>query len=832
MAPLLKRVAALYPRFAAQDAQSDLRGAEINTFSQDVRYGIRVLRKDPRFAAAAILTLAVGIGANTAIFSVVNSVLLRPLAFADSSRLVRLYTHDQTRENLGLTFLDFIDVRERAHAFRGLAASWENDANLFDQNGPQKIRAAFATADLFPLLGVQPRLGRLFRPADDRVGYEPIAVISYGLWQRRYGGDPSIVGRSIEVDSSPYTVVGVLPRGFHYPGETDLWMPMGVGEKFLTSLHFERRNHAMDVVARLQPGVRLDQANAEMSVLMDQLAQEHPTTDAGWHALLVPLEEDTIGAARKGLWTLMGAAGFVLLIGCANLASLVLARGTARTKEFAIRGALGGSRSRLARQILTENILLSLAGGIVGGILSYFSFNLILGIIPHDLPRLDEVRFDARAFAFAFGLSLLSGIVFGWVPALQAGKVDLQTSLKPGGRDSAGDSNPRLRKLLIVGEVACAFILLAGASLLMRSFVRLLQVQPGFNPRNVMTATIGFPDSYPSEKEQIRFSKQVIANLRSAPGVRDVAATSLLPLVNFKRAYVELHLAGEPDDPGHAHEANTTVVTPDFFRVMQIPLVTGRVFLDSDASLQSGALVISQTAARSFWPGQNPIGRHLKFYWAGGAQDREVVGVVADVKQTSLAAASAPEMYVPFYGVGYTYLTFLVRTESSPEPFASTLVDQVQKADRMMAVYDVRSAEQLMSESLSASRSYLWLIGVFGLTALALSAIGIFGVISFSVAQRTSEFGIRLALGALPGHLLRMILGEGLRLTLAGIGLGIVGSIALTRLISNLLFGVTPTDPITLAVVCIILALCALAASIVPARRAMTLDPIVALRNE
>ena len=832
MSRLPRWMGGVHGQDARLNAPGDRWNSGLHSFSQDVLFGLRLLRRNPGFTAAAILTLAVGIGANTAIFSVVNSVLLRPLAFADSNRLVRLYTHDQTRENLGLTFLDFIDVRARSHAFRALGAYWENDANLFDKNGPAKIRAAFATADLFPLLDVHPVLGRLFRPADDRVGYEPIAMISYGLWQRRYGGDPAIVGRSIEVDSSPYTVVGVLPRGFHYPGETDLWMPMGVGEKFLNSLHVERRNHAMDVVARLQTGVTVDRAAAEMTVLMNQLAQEHPTTDAGWQPLLVPLDEDTIGASRKGLWTLMGAAGFVLLIGCANMASLLLARGTVRIKEFAIRGALGGSRSRLARQILTENVLLGLAGGLVGALLSYICYSMILGIIPRDLPRLDEVRLDARAFAFAFGLSLLTGIVFGLVPALQAGKADLQTTLKLGGRDSMGDSNPRLRKVLIIGELACAFVLLAGASLLMRSFVRLLQVQPGFNPQNVMTATIGFPDSYPSANEQIRFAKRAIANLKSAPGVREVAGTSLLPLVNFKRAYVELQLTGQPVDSGHGHQANTTTVTPEFFHVMQIPLVSGRVFLESDAGLQSGAVVISQTAAHSFWPGQNPIGRHLKFDWGGRAQDREVVGVVGDVKQTNLASASQPEMYLPFYGVGYTYLTFLVRTEGAPETVGRTLVDQIQKVDRMMAVYDVRSVEQLMSESLSPNRSYLWLIGIFGITALALSGIGIFGVISFSVAQRTSEFGVRLALGALPAQLLKMILAEGLQLTLAGIGLGVVASIALTRFISHLLFDVTATDPLTFVFVCLVLVVCAIAAALVPARRAMALDPMVALRNE
>jgi putative ABC transport system permease protein len=346
-----------------------------------------------------------------------------------------------------------------------------------------------------------------------------------------------------------------------------------------------------------------------------------------------------------------------------------------------------------------------------------------------------------------------------------------------------------------------------------------------------MTATIGFPDSYPSEKDQIRFGKQVIANLMSSPGVRNAAATSLLPLVNFKRAYVEVQLEGEPVVPGHGHVANNAIVTPDFFQLMQIPLVSGRVFRESDGQSQSGAVVISQTAARSFWPGQNPIGKHLRFYWSG-LEDREVIGVVGDVKQTSLASPSQPEMYLPFYELGYSYLTFLVRTEGVPELFGATLVDHIQKVDRMMAVYDVRSAEHLMSESLGPSRSYMWLIGIFGLTALALSAIGIFGLISFSVAHRTAELGVRLALGALPRQLLRMILGEALSLTLAGIALGVISSIALTRLIASLLFGVTPTDPTTFAFVCVVLVLCALAAAFVPARRAMALDPMVALRDE
>jgi len=798
---------------------------------QDIRYAWRALRKSPRFSAVAILTLAVGIGANTAIFSVVNSVLLRPLQFSQSNQLVHLYMHNATQDGEGMTFLDFIDFRARAHSFKDLAAYWENDANLYDRRGPQKIRAACATADMFPLLDVHPTLGRTFQPTDDRLGFEHIALISYGLWQRRYGADPTIVGKEITVDSTPYGVAGVLPRGFHYPGETDVWLPMGDCELALIGFHDDRRVRAMSVVGRLQANVSVEKAQAETSLIADQLARDFPKYNAGWRARLISLGEDTVGKARTGLWTLMGAAGFVLLIGCANLGSLALARGSARIKEFAIRGALGGSRPRLIRQILTENVLLALIGGIVGAVLSYVCYAMILRLIPQDLPRLDEIHFDTRAFAFAFLLSLLTGLIFGWVPALQAGKADVQDSLKSGGRTSQADSNPRLRKLLMIGEVACAFVLLVGAALLTRSFVGLLDVQPGFNPQNLMTATVGFPDNYPSEKEQIRFAKQAIANLQTLPGVHDVGATSLLPLVNFKRQAQLVHIAGEPDDPSRGHGSIITVVTPGFFRTMQIPLVDGRLFLDSDNDPRIGAAVINETAARTFWPGQNPIGRHIRVSRIY-PQDRDVVGVVGDVKQSSLALPSQAEMYLPFYGVGYTYLTFLVRTEGDPASMSQAIAAQIQKVDGSMPVYDVRTTEQLMSRSLSPNRSYLWLVGVFGLTAMALSAIGIYGLISFNVAQRTPEIGLRLALGALPGQLLRAVLSEGVGLTLAGIAVGLAGSAALTRVISSFLFDVKPTDPLSLLFVGIVLLLCALAASFGPAWRAAKVDPMVALRYE
>jgi putative ABC transport system permease protein len=798
---------------------------------QDVRYGLRMLRKSPGFAAVAVVTLALGMGANTSIFSIINSVLLKPLAFPDSQRLVRLYTSNGPRNGVGTTLPDFLDWRERNRSFQRLAASWENDANLLDDNGPEKVRDAITTADLFPVMGIQPILGRLFRPADDRLGYEHIVLLSYGFWQRRYGGDPAIVGKMISVDSASFTIAGVLPRGFHYPGITDLWLPMGVGEAALIGFRDNRRIRAMEVVGRLKEGMTIDRARADMDMVAAQLAKEHPATDSEWRVQLVFLQEDMLGASRKGLFILMGAAGFVLLIACANLASLLLARGAVRAREFSIRGALGGSRTRLVRQVVTENMVLGLLGGLAGVLLAYASQAAILAWIPSNLPRLDEIHLDGRALTFTLALSVGTSIAFGLVPAFQASKANLQAALKAGGRQVGGDRSPRLRKVLIIGEIACALVLIAGAALLMESFMRLLQVRPGYNSQNVITGTVGFPDSYPTTKEQVRFAKQVIARLKGVPGVRDVAGTSLLPLMNFKRGTGPVEIAGQAPGGSHDQYAQWTMVTPEFFQTMQIPLVSGRTFTEAEDAPTSGPIVINQTAARIFWPDRNPIGRHLKFLVLE-AQDRQVIGVVGDVKQNGLAVPCQPEIYVPFYAVGRPYVTFVLRTERDPGSFAKTLADEVHKVDSTFPVYDVQTLEQLASESLNPNRFYLRLLGAFGLTALVLAAVGIYGLVSFGVAQRTQELGIRLTLGALPSGILRMIMGQGLRLTIAGLAFGILGAAILTRFISSLLFGVTPTDPVTLALASAVIVVCAMAASYIPARRAMRVDPTVALRHE
>jgi len=803
----------------------------LETSLQDLRFGARMLRKNIGFTTIAVLTLALGIGANTAIFSIINSVLLRPLQYPDSGRLIRLYTDTPVEKGSDTTFAAFLDWRSRNRSFESLAATWQNDSNLYDTLGPEKIRSANATAGLFPMMGVRPVLGRLFRSTDDRVGYEHIVLLSYGIWQRRYGGDPAILGKQILVDSTPYQVAGVLPRGFHYPGKTDIWMPMGLGEEFLISFHDNRRIHAMEVIGRLKPEITLAHAKADMAVVTDQLAQEYPATDKDSHADLIPLEEDMVGASRQGLWILMGAAGFVMLIGCANLASLLLSRGAGRLKEFAIRGALGGNRTRLARQLVTESVLLAIAGGLAGIALAYATQASILAIIPSDLPRLDEIHLDGRVLGFAFVLSLLTGIGFGVAPAFQAAKSDLQSGLKPGGRDSGGDSNPRLRKLLIAGEIACAFILLLGASLMMQSFLRLLQVRPGYTPQNVITASIGFPDSYQTSSQKVRFAKQVIEDMRGTPGVRDVAGTSLLPLVSFKRQSGPVQIDGEPADRNHGRESGFTVVTPGFFRAMQIPLVAGRTFNETEGGPSSGPIVVSETAARNWWPGQDPLGKHVRFLW-DGPEDREVVGIVGDVKQASLALPSQPEIYLPFYNLPFSYITFVVRTQQDPESFGKTLADAIHKVDDTLAVYDVQTLDRLISDSLNPNRFYLRLFGAFGFVAVALAAIGVYGLISFGVGQRTREFGIRLAIGALPREILRMILGQGLRLALAGLALGVLGSVALSRLIAGFLFGVQPTDPFTLLVAAAIIVFCALAACYVPARRATRVDPMIALRYE
>ena len=798
---------------------------------QDMRYGLRMLRKSPGFTTVGVLTLALGIGANTSIFSIINSVLLRPLAFPESQQLVHIATANGPRTHAGATLPGFFDWQGRNRSFQGLAASWQNDANLLDDKGPEKVRDAIVTADLFSVMGVQPLLGRLFQPADDRLGYEHIVVLSYGFWQRRYGGDPAIIGNEIAVDSTSYTIAGVLPRGFHYPGLTDLWLPMGVGEEALIGFHDNRRIRAMDVVGRLKDGLTIERATADLNIVTEQLAKEYPATDSGWRVQMIPLEEEMVGASRRALFTLMGAAVFVLLIACANLASLLLARGAVRAKEFSIRGVLGGSRLRMVRQVVTESVLLGLLGAAAGALLAYTSEAAILAWIPHDMPRFDEIHLDGRALAFTLGLSIVTSIAFGLVPAFQATRVNLQSTLKAGGSQAGGNSIPLLRKALIIGEIACAVVLIAGAVLLTESFVHLLQVRPGYNPENIITGTIGFPDSYPTPKEQIRFTKQVIANLKAVPGVRDVAGTSLLPLINFKRGAGPVQVVGEPADADHEQYAEWTTVTPEFFHAMQIPVVSGRTFTDAEDAPKSGPIVINQTAARVFWPDRNPIGKHLKFQMLE-AQDREIIGVVGDVKQNGLAAPSQPEIYVPFYGVGRPYVTFIVRTERDPGSFARRLADEVHKVDSTFPVYDVRTLEQLSSQSLNPNRFYLRLLGTFGLTALVLAAVGIYGLVSFSVAQRTRELGVRMTLGALPSGILKMIMGQGLRLTIAGLAFGLLGAAMLSRFIASLLYGVTPTDPLTLAAASAVIIASAMAACYIPARRAMRVEPIVALRDE
>lgn len=806
-------------------------GNSIEILIQDMRFAARMLSKSPAFTAIAVLTLALGIGANTAIFSIVNSVILRPLSFRDPGRLVRLYMYNGQVDNLGATFPDLLDWRARNRSFEGLAATWENDSNLFDESGPAKIRSAIASANLFSVLGVLPLLGRAFLPAEDRLGYEHVVMISYGLWQTRYGGDSAVLGKAITVDGTSYAVIGVLPRGFQYPGKTEVWLPMGLGEEALIRFHDNRRIHAMETVGRLTPGTTFERASLDMNVLAEQLAKEYPVSNTGWKVRLVSLGEDTVGTSRKGLFILMGAAGFVLLIACANLASLLLARGSARAKEFAIRASLGASRTRLVRQIVTESALLALLGGGAGVTLAYASQAAIVAMIPKDLPRIEEIRLDAPALAFAFALALVTSAVFGIGPALQSTKINPQSALKTGGWQGAGDSNPVLRKVLVIAEVACALVLVIGATLLAESLFRLMKVQLGFNSQNVITGTIGYPDSYVTQEQKAAFAKRVISNLKEVPGVRDAAGTSLLPLYNFKRQLSPVQILGQPSDPHHEPESEVTTVTPEFFRSMQIPLIAGRTFTEVDGGLDSGPIVVNEAAARRFWPNQNPLGRQVRFEWIGTVV-REVIGVVGDTRQTSLATPAEPEIYLPFYGIACSYLTFVVRTDANPAAFAKVLDDQVHKVDGTMPVYDVQTLERLTAESFAPNQFYLRLIGTFGMMALGLAAIGVYGLISFNVAQRTHELGIRLALGALPGGLLRHIVWEGMRLTLAGLVAGVACALLLTRLISGLLYEVAPTDSTTLLAASGLLLLCEMAACCIPARHAMRVDPMIALRYE
>ncbi len=798
---------------------------------QDLRYALRTLRKSPGFAFTAILTLALGIGANTAIFTVVNAVLLRPLPFAEPERLVRLYGAEQLRgrNDLNLSVPDLADFRNQAKSFEQIAALTGGSVALTGAGEPERVFGPAVTHNFFQALQVQPLLGRFFSPGDEVSGQNRVTVLGYDLWQRRFGGDPSVVGRSIRLSEQDYQVIGVAPPGLHNPlpggrGEPQLWRPL-----VTTVDPGARGGHSLRGVARLRAGVSIEQAQAEMDVICKQLAKLYPNTNAGYGVRLAPLQDAISGEARVPLFALLGAVGFVLLIACANMANLMLVRASARRKEIAIRAALGAGRVQIVRQLLTESGVVALLGGGLGVLLASWGAGVLVALGGDSLPRAGEISADARVFGFALLLSLMTGLLFGLAPALQLSRASYEEALREEGRGSTtGIARRHMNRFLAAAQVAISLVLLVGAGLLAQSLWRLMGVDPGITRQNAGMVQLTLPTNrYPQAADWTRFAQQVTDRLAERPGIEAAGAVNIFPLSGSQSCDGFLVKEFGPVDEDKIPCAEARYVTPSYFRAMGIPLRAGRYLNERDTVDAPPVMVISETMARQFFPNHNPIGMHVNY----NARDNEIVGVVGSVKHFGQAAAAPPEMYTPFPKDPVNGMAIVVRGAGSMG-LATILREEIHALDKDLALTAYRSVGDLLSASVAAPRFRSILLLSFAALALLVAAIGIHGVLAFGVAQRTQEFGIRFALGARRGDVFGMVLREGLWVTLAGISAGLAGALILGRFVQALLFEVRPGDPATLIGVTILLTCVALGACWLPARRAMRVDPMVALRHE
>jgi predicted permease len=804
----------------------------METFLQDLRFALRALRRSPGFTAVAVLTLALGIGANTAIFSVVNAVLLRSLPFREPDRLMSISTrYPQDATGYALSAPDFMSVRDLAEVFSGVAAYVPTEQALTGDGEPAQVSVAVVSADFLEVMGATPVLGRDFRAEENGEGRNAVVLLGHAFWRQRFGGDPRVVGRAVTLNGVTREVVGVLPPEFDFPARSQVYYPLAYDSRFSSATAEGRRSEYLGVVARLRPGVTPERAGAALRTLSGRLRQQFRETNANVSLAPTPLREELLGEVRTPLLVLLGAVGLVLLIACVNVANLLLARSTARESEMAVRVALGAGRGRLVRQLLTESLVLGTLGGAVGLLLAVWGTHALVAVRPAEIPRLDAVRIDATVVAFAAAATLLTATLFGSVPALQVGRGGLAGSIRESGRSGgAGRSKRRLRASLVVVETALAVMLLVGAGLLIRSFARLTHVDPGFRTERVVTFELTLPRARYAEDPQILdFSGRLLQRVRALPGVQSAGISTGLPLSGARTILgfdIENHA---PPRPGFIQDLVVKRATPDYLRTMGIPVLRGRDLDERDRADAPGVALLNEAAVKRYFPDEDPLGRRITF---DGRRWLTIVGVVRDVPQFGLAEETRSEAYVPFAQLPSSSLVMAARTTGDVRALTGALRREVRALDPDLPIERFTTTRELVRESVARPRFYALLLSVFAAVALALAAIGIYGVISYSVAQRTREIGVRVALGAAPESVLRLVLRSVLALAALGVGLGLLLALAGTRLIAGMLFSVGAADPPTFAMVAIGLFLVAVLAGWLPARRATRVDPMVALRAE
>jgi putative ABC transport system permease protein len=817
----------------------------MGTLLQDLKYGFRVLRKSPGFAVVAVVVLALGIGANTAIFSVVNAVLLRPLPYRDPSRLMQVWHVPPPKSFPGMTTFsvspaNYLDWERQNHVFQSMAIYGFRSFNITGTDQPQALQASAVSQDFCSTLGVSPLLGRTFTADEEQPGHNHVVILGYALWKSSFGGNSQIVGSSITLDGEPYNVVGVMPPKFKFPDWAQLWTPLG----WTDQERAVRGNHNYMVIGRLKSGASIQQAQAEMNTISARLQQQYPEDDAGWGAVLIPLHEQLVGDVRPALLILLGAVAFVLLIACANVANLVLAKTVTRRKELAIRAALGASRGRVLQQVLAETVLLALAGGVLGLLVAHFGVELIVAFLASHLPRAGGIRLDGWVLAFTLGVSILAGIIAGLAPAWRFTKndFDVHEALKQASsRTETESGGTRTRAALVVSEVALSLMLLVGAGLMIRSLWALRSTDPGFDPHNVLTMAL--PTSaarYPNLERAMLYYDQVVRRVRTLPGVVSAGATDNLPL-SGDGSMQPVTVEGRPVLPmSEQPEVAVRLFTPGYMEAMRIPLRRGRFLNDADIAGRQPVAIISQAMAKQFWPHEDAIGKRLTLTFFPGIT-REVVGVVGDVKMDGLDVSQpVSTLYVPLAQLTFPpaaqwhgfEMSLVVRSASAPAGMTSAVINTIHQVDSAQPVMQVETMQDMVADSIAQQRFNMLLLAAFAGLALLLAAVGIYSVLSYSVRRRVREIGIRMALGAQIGDVLRMIVVEGMKPTLLGLAIGLAGALALGRVVAKLVYGVSPADPATFAAVSALLAAVALAASIIPAWRATRVEPVKTLREE